>query len=197
MAHCHGSHSHLDSSLALNLDYWQGNINKLKAEVARSNEIFICHLRDTYDDQLPPIWAVVEVMSLGLLSNWYANLKPFRTRKSISLLYQIDHEVLQSWLHHLTIVRNTCAHHSRLWNREFKVVPKRSRTKPPILETQLRTDSRKLYNTLVILLYLLDVISPNHHWRTRIKELLSENIIWLPKMDFPPNWEELAIWQEK
>ncbi|WP_349293799.1 Abi family protein [Marinobacter sp. M3C] len=31
--------------------------------------------------------------------------------------------LLQSWLHTLTIVRNICAHHARLWNRELGIKP--------------------------------------------------------------------------
>jgi abortive infection bacteriophage resistance protein len=28
---------------------------------------------------------------------------------------------LASWLHTLTFIRNCCAHHSRLWNRELSI----------------------------------------------------------------------------
>ncbi|MCX5962425.1 MAG: hypothetical protein NT070_04555 [Cyanobacteria bacterium] len=31
----------------------------LKTEVSRSKEGFICHLQNTYDEDLPPIWAMV------------------------------------------------------------------------------------------------------------------------------------------
>ncbi|WGT25886.1 Abi family protein [Pseudomonas marginalis] len=30
---------------------------------------------------------------------------------------------MQSWLHTLTTIRNMCAHHSRLWNRELGIRP--------------------------------------------------------------------------
>ena len=35
-----------------------------------------------------------------------------------------QHEYLRSWLESLTIVRNYCAHHARLWNAHFAVRPK-------------------------------------------------------------------------
>nr|WP_245153128.1 Abi family protein [Xanthomonas oryzae] len=31
--------------------------------------------------------------------------------------------MLKSWLHALTSIRNICAHHSRLWNRELGIRP--------------------------------------------------------------------------
>ncbi|MCX5963758.1 MAG: hypothetical protein NT070_11650 [Cyanobacteria bacterium] len=37
--------------------------------------------------------------------------------------YGLDEKILTSLLHHLTIVRNFCAHHARRWNREFTVIP--------------------------------------------------------------------------
>ncbi len=54
---------------------------------------------------------------------------------------------------------------------------------------------RKLYNTLVMLAYLMDIVCPDHHWRSRLKELLSEHHIDVSMMGFPENWEELPIWQ--
>lgn len=119
LAHEHGPHAHLDPALALNAPRWRTNLDRLSEEVSRSDETFIRHLTRTYREELPPVWAVCEVMSLGLLSRWYNNLKPMATRRAISSVYLTDQRVLESWLHHLTFIRNLCAHHSRLWNREF------------------------------------------------------------------------------
>lgn len=79
LAHRHGPHAHLDAALAFNARHWQNNLDKLTDEVDRSDEVFIKHLKATYSEVLPPIWAVCEVMSLGLLSRWYSNLKPMHT----------------------------------------------------------------------------------------------------------------------
>lgn len=56
--------------------------------------------------------------------------------------------------------------------------------------------SRKLYNTLVILLYFMDTISPNQHWRMRLKDLIAEHDVLVRAMDFPANWQSLPIWQD-
>lgn len=196
LAHRHGTHAHLDSSLAWHRRHWQSNLDKLTDEVKRSDETFIRHLRATYSEPLPPVWAVCEVMSLGLLSRWYNSLKPMPTRRAIALVYGVDQGVLQSWLHHLSLVRNVCAYHSRLWNREFSITPKDPRSKPAHLSGEFIAGSRKLYNTLVILLHFMDTIAPHHHWRSRLKDLIANHATPVGAMDFPPEWQHRAIWQE-
>lgn len=196
LAHLHDPHAHLKPAL-FDRKHWQANLDSMSREVNRSNEVFIKHLLTTYVEPLPPVWAVCEVMSLGLLSRWYDSLQPKATRRAISKAFGLDDDVLQSWLQHLTHMRNTCAHHSRLWNREFTVIPQAPRSKPAALAGQFVVGSRRLYNTLLILLYLLDVIAPKHSWRQRFKALLAEFAPDVAAMGFPAGWETLTIWQEK
>ena len=195
MAHHHGPHSHLDSSLAYKLQYWQKNLNKLTEEVNRSDEVFIQHIRATYSEPLPPVWAACEVMSLGLLSRWYDALKPMKTRSAIAAVYGIDQKSLQSWLHHLSYVRNICAHHSRLWNRKFSIIPDAPKSKPASLVQEF-ISSRKIYNTCLIILHHLDQIAPGHHWRARFKTLVANHNINTCMMDFPQDWQQRSIWQD-
>jgi len=197
LAHKHGPHAHLDQSIARRADYWQHNCDSLSQEVSRSDETFIKHLCSKYLEDLPPVWAACEVMSLGLLSRWYTNLKPMPTRRAISNMYKLDEGVLASWLHHLTYIRNVCAHHSRLWNREFTVTAVNPKSKPAGLHTEFRHGSRKIYNTFIILLHFMDIIAPNHSWRSRVKELLRNHAIPVAQMDFPSGWERRTPWQDR
>lgn len=196
LAHRHGPHAHLDVALAFHAGHWQTNLDKLQGEVTRSDEAFIKHLRTHYAEALPPVWAVCEVMSLGLLSRWFNNLKPMPTRRAIASVYGVDERVLESWLRHLSLVRNTCAHHSRLWNREFTITPLLPRNKPAGLAAQLQAGSRRLYNALVILLHCMDIIAPQHRWRSRLKTLIAQHGVTVSAMGFPAGWELLPIWQE-
>lgn len=56
--------------------------------------------------------------------------------------------------------------------------------------------SRKLYNTLLIIVHMLDFIAPNHHWRQRLKALIGHHHIAVHPMDFPTDWTQRTIWQE-
>lgn len=195
VGYLHGSHAHLDCQL-FNPHYWQRNINDLTKEVNRSDETFIKHLKNTYSEPLPPVWAACEVMSLGLLSRWYSSLKPQQTRSTIAHSYNLNEVVLESWLRHLSLVRNNCAHHSRLWNREFTIIPVLPKDPKIRKLIQLIPNSRKLYNTLAIIIFFMDKIAPSHCWRSRFKELIAKYSIPVNAMGFPQNWQHQVIWQE-
>lgn len=62
MSKSYGSHAYLDPNLAINSEHWKRNINDLKKEVERSQEIFIKHYQSKYDDPiLPPIGQSVKL----------------------------------------------------------------------------------------------------------------------------------------
>ncbi|WPF87390.1 Abi family protein [Cyanobacterium aponinum AL20118] len=186
MAHNHGSHSYLDSTLARKESYWVSNLQSLENEVKRSKEVFIEHYKNKYTQpDLPPIWAVSEVMSLGLFSRWFTNLKPMATRKKIANQYNLDHEILASFLRHLTEVRNICAHHSRLWNRKFTVTLTIPKNPTYLAEKMNQNEKRRVYTTLVMLNYLLNFVSPNNSWQKQLIELIEEHKINRNLMGFP------------
>lgn len=200
LAHRYGSHAHLNPDLfkkpSRNWNYIEQR-QKLEAETRKSREIFLQHHYQKYDEPLPPLWAVVEIMTLGQLSKWYDNLRHSADRNAVARRYDMDEINLGSFLHHLSIVRNFCAHHSRLWNREFTFKFRLPGDRPPVLVTSLnREDSRRLYNTLTVLAWLLDGISPQHHWKQRLRKLLRQHDIDLQRMGFPTGWEQMAIWQK-
>ena len=197
MANNHGAHSHLSKELADNEKRYLKNLESMKKEVDRANEVFISHSKNTYEEQLPAIWVVSEVISLGVLSKLYSNLRPMPTRRAIAKAWGLDQKTLGSWLHHLTHVRNICAHHSRLWNREFINIPMLPKNKPLALVGEFVQGSRKLYNTLVIVLHCMDIIAPKHKLKQKLKILLDNPNIHLAAMDFPGDWQSRALWQKK
>ena len=191
MAHRYGPHCHLNRELFSKKWNYERHFKSAQKEVSRSKESFILHLKDKYDEDLPPIWAMVEVMTFGQLSNWYGNTRYRQDRNAVARGYGLDEKILTSLLHHLTIVRNTCAHHARLWNREFPVIPVLPKQGVPALS---QANKRKIYNTLVLMLYLMDQISPRNHWKTRLLELLSHHKPNTDAMGFPKNWEADPLW---
>lgn len=197
LAHRYGPHPHLRPDIhRQDGDAYRFNKERLAEEVRRSNETFIRHLLDKYDEDLPCIWAAVEVMSLGQISRWYAGLKARRDRKMIADEYGMDEQVLRSFLHHLTTVRNLCAHHARLWNREFTFTPRLPKRPAHLARSLNAAAPRRMYNTLTMMSYLLDIICPGHHFRQRLLELMEKHHIAPGAMGFPDGWRELPIWKE-
>lgn len=193
----YGAHPHLDPSLFHNNARYNSALTKLKTEIKQSGEEFIKHLTNKYQELLPPIWAVVELMSLGQLSQWYDNLLNRQDRKVIADIYDIDEKNLRTFLHHLTTIRNHCAHHARVWNRDYTVTLKIPNKRPVSLVSSFNHQSsseRKLYNTLVFLAYLMNLISPGHHWKMRLLDLFKKHSINQHSMGFPSDWQQKPIW---
>lgn len=201
LSHRHSmAHPHLVPAIFQNTARYQAGLTNLQKEVNKSNEDFIRHLTTKYQEALPPIWAVVELMTIGQLSKWFSNIKARQDRRAISQVYGIDEKVMTSFCEHLSLVRNMAAHHARLWNRDI--------TKQMRIPTHGHVDLlnsiwvlpsndrrlRKLYNTLTMTLYLMNVIAPGHQWKTRLKNLITTHAIDTAKMGFPPDWETRPLW---
>lgn len=201
LSHRHGTaHPHLNPGLFHNAGRYQSALGKLRSEVGKSNEDFIRHLTAKYQEKLPPIWAVVELMTLGQLSKWFSNIRARQDRKAISQVYGLDDKTMTSFCEHLSLVRNMSAHHARLWNRE---ITKKMRLPTHATEHLLNSvwvlpeqdkRSRRLYNTLTMTLYLMNIIAPDHHWKVRVKELIAAHAIDTGKMGFPADWLSRPLW---
>jgi abortive infection bacteriophage resistance protein len=194
----HGSHAHLDSTLfKARSQHWNhpDAVAGLIRAVEQSREIFIQHLRSTYDELLPPIWAVVEVMSLGQISRWLDNLRHAADRNAIAEGYDLDESLLASALHHLTVVRNICAHHGRLWDRSIAIKSQLPRKNPSALVASLsHDDAGHTYNTLTILGWLLDRISPGQTWIGRLARRVDCHPPAREILGFPADYRSRPVW---
>ena len=97
-------------------------LNDIDVEISRNAKVpFVKHHIDKYERRFP-LWVIIELFSLGALSRFYSDLLTL-DKKALAKelgLYYID---VVSWLHCLTILRNTCAHYSRLYYRIFPMLP--------------------------------------------------------------------------
>lgn len=91
-------------------------LDKLDAEFDRSDEVCAKHFRAVYD--APPLWSLVEVVSFGALVRMY-RICSKADQNAVSSLYGFRGDVLASYLQHLVVVRNLCAHHCRIYDRRF------------------------------------------------------------------------------
>jgi len=195
----HGSHAYMEPARFRNATQHAKCMAKLRDELARSNETFVGHYFQTYDmPELPPVWAVCEVLTFGQLSIWFQNLADGGDRAEIARMYALDEQVIKSFAHHLAYVRNVCAHHSRLWNRELTIgmkLPNNPATLAPLFNRQ---QPKRLYNTLVLLAYMLDIISPASRWREQLLALLGKHPkVELAAMGFPGDWRQSPIWERQ
>lgn len=174
------------------------HLRQLDEEVDRSGEVFIEHFFDKYDEeQTPPVWMSFEVVSLGLLSKFYQNLRFNQSKKEIARHFGLpEPRVFQSWIRSITYVRNICAHHSRLWNRILTNRPSIIRKPSRLWISDKSPNNEKLYYFLCCLWYLLREINPETSFVEKLKSLFEK----YPKvsksaMGFPAKWESEAFWK--
>jgi len=197
MAMTHGPHGYLDTTHHKSAANHAKGLRELVKEIRRSNDTFVNHYERKYSDpDLPPIWMAAEIISFGQLSMWFENLKLRQDRQTIAKPFLLDEKALGSFVHHMSYIRNICAHHGRLWNKRFTVtmaVPKF----PAKLPVAMRdADDRQLHNTLVMLDFLLSIIAPDTEWRERIVALIEGCPLADPaSMGFPEAWQGRPAWR--
>jgi len=198
LSHHYGAYGFLEYAKGLIKDrkLFEKNKKELLEHVDRSNEIFITHYKKKYDEnRFPPAWMCCEIMSLGLLSRFYSNLRAYKVRQEIARAYHFDDEFLEGFFEHITYVRNLCAHHARVWNQTMKKLMPLPKNKPQGLKNNINDNARhKIYNTIVVIVYLLDIICENSEWKMRFINLMKTYRIDPAKIGALENWQELPIW---
>jgi abortive infection bacteriophage resistance protein len=175
---------------------------KLHDEMERSREDFIQHHRATLFMPWPPAWVIVEIASFGNVSNLLGQLRQSAIRQAVADPFGMDEQTFCSLMHHLTVLRNSAAHHSRLWNRRFVIRFKLPKKKPAHLFANFFVDpampkkETKIHNTLILLVHLTTCIEPATDWPERLIRLLRSLDPQLsPEMGFPADWQTRPIWQ--
>lgn len=197
----HGSHAHMLSDLFKCPWQHARDLARIAGELERSSETFVVHYRSRYTEPfMPPVWAIVETMSLGTLSRWFENTRDTDVKKEVMKGLGLPTiEVLENVLHALTPVRNVCAHHGRLWNRRLAMslpVIKRMRDRlvPPDAPYH---QAHHLFNYLVVMEALMCAINPRSSWAGRLIALLETvGTAEHRAMGFPDDWKQRKPWVE-
>jgi abortive infection bacteriophage resistance protein len=171
-------------------------LNKLRTETGRSTDAFVDHFQSRYSDYPAlPIWMCTEVVSIGALSLLYKGMQN-KDKAAVAATFGMHPKRLQDWLHVLSYVRNVCAHHSRLWNRELAIKP-RSMPEPEWNAPLLPSNSR-LFCVLLMLTILLNKSGGSLAWRGQCTGLLRRLATaprWRAAMGLPSQWEEHPLWK--
>lgn len=194
----HGPFWFMNETLADKPLLFRENLERLRTEVQRSYEDFIKEHYITYDEpDMPPAWKTLEVASFGTLSKLFKNMADPEVKKNVSSDFKIPaYKFLRSWMKSLTLVRNNCAHHTRLWNKRFPIYPKLPQRMPLPWITLPPRAVNSFYPHLCCLAYWLNAIEPNNIFSIELKSLLANNPIVDPRaMGFPDEWQDEPLWK--
>ena len=141
------------------------------------------------------LWHIIQRLPLGVLTRIYDNIRSNQIRKKIAQEFSLGVPVFNSWMTIITVARNNCGHHARVWNRTFalRVLTQRRMACPWIA---IPVNQKKAYFSLCIIKYFLDIISPNNDMKAKIDALFSAYpSIDTSAMGFPREWESEPLWQ--
>jgi abortive infection bacteriophage resistance protein len=171
----------------------------------RSKEDFAEHFRAKYAGaaQHPAVWVSSETWDWGVLSHGFDGLAPPDKHAIARIFSNMNGQDLASWLRHLNDIRNVCAHHSRLWNRNTANPPRLPNRGSCALLDHLHAHSkstRRLYAGVAICAYMMRALYPRTQWHTRFRDfVLSEapksQLIDSRVAGFPARWHQEALWQ--
>ena len=157
---------------------WLGKHAQL---IGRSKEEFVRHNKKKYGLPLA-IWVACEVWDFGTLSTLYAGMRETE-QDVISRRYGVGSgRVFATWLRSLNYLRNVCAHHSRLWNRNIVDQPKLPSAKDLHWVQAFETDNHarsRPFMLVRISKHLLETIHPGSTWSVRMRQ----HLLKFPKLD--------------
>ncbi len=119
-------------------------------QLARSRyDQTIKHHLEHYSDF--PVWVVAEVWDFGALTSLYSGLKKADRQFIATTIYGLkSDDILKKYLEGFRIIRNTAAHHGRLWN---KTIPLKMSDK--VLKKAPYTDWGNLPNNKPFVIFVL------------------------------------------
>lgn len=183
----YGVLGYLDSDKFTNPDYHKSFLNDIEEEIHRNSRApFVRNFRENYEGGQLPIYALVEVFSLGTLSKFYKNMKN-ADKKIVAKSFGVGYTYLESWLESIAYVRNICAHYGRLYNAKL--------SKTPILYKEYSKAGIRNNRICGVLLCLKHLLMNDRHWNLLVEriELLFEKYesVEIKNMGFSDNWKEL------
>lgn len=167
-------------------------LTKHSNEIAKSREDFIKWHEGKYEGL--PFWVAIEVWDFGLMSKYYAMLKDGHRNGILSRLGIApgNGAIFQNWLSAMNVLRNRCAHHSRIWNKvnEPKLMPLPNH--PYFERLHMNDDAyERMYGMIAVLWLLVKEIGPGSTWIRHVADLIDAKPLLpgcnLTAMGFPDN----------
>ena len=88
-------------------------------------------------------------------------------RKEITRKYGLESKVFVAWLHNLTLLRNFCSHHRRIWNHGFAAIVRHQRKIS--FRKEWNPKSTRIYNSLLAIDHLLGKLPFPQDWHGRLE----------------------------
>lgn len=172
---------------------WISTVNKRIQRAGSRNEA-IKHYKTDYAGKYP-FWVLAEVLDFADISRLFEGL-PATDQRTVAEDLHISFDLgdlsknqqrkakrqspLVRWMEQLTIVRNFCAHHARLWNKSFTPAPTeafRTRAEFAMLP---EGQSEQMFGALVVMAAIVRSTSPGTSWPDKVTNLIQNDFLTNP-----------------
>lgn len=165
-------------------------------QLRTSREDFVAHHHAKYGGTLP-VWAGVELLDFGCLTYLFG-FSPRPVQDAVAAACGLTAPQVETWLKALNILRNTCAHHGRLFNKVHTIKPKMPRAgQHPDLDAAT-TAWNRTFGHLTLVQYLLNRLELGH---TRIlpaavRSFPTITTVPISHLGAPHDWQDRSrLWR--
>ena len=159
----HGPTGYLDETFFTNKAKHKEIIDKAEQQKAQRlpHEAYLKHfVKDLHQDV--PLWAYVDLLTISDISFLYSiSEQPIKdaVARAFGLTMNKGAAILGSYMHSMTIIRNLCAHGSRIYNRLFEQKPSLNKKEKALLRKNSNgeLDNAHFYGFLLIMRRILPV----------------------------------------
>ena len=187
-AHTYGALGYLEATHYIDSHNHDRFMQSIETAIANNkNTPVVKHHVKTYDSKFP-IWVIVDFFSIGNLSYFYSDLLIKDKKQFARHLFNAPYPFLDSWMKCITVLRNRCAHYSRLYYTRFTDIPKM----PPSIDYIC---TKRIFDQILMLKFLY---TNKHKWVTSfvipLESLINEyrSSIYFKHIGFPGNWRTLV-----
>jgi abortive infection bacteriophage resistance protein len=179
---------------------WSDHYEKLRSNAL--SEDFVRHNVHKYGGQLP-VWIAIEFLDFGAIARLFKLLKADDQNAIARDLGIRNGNLLARILPVLNYVRNSAAHHARLWNRTLTLkVPKFPEAVVPATLAHVATlrSRDKIYTPLAVAAHMTDALDPRSNWPSRLRTVVKKfpqlpGVAMEADMGFPAGWQEMTLWK--
>ena len=154
----------------------------------------------------------VHTMELGMIVNILFRSAPSDIKKAVASDLGLDQSVSINWLQCIRSLRNSCAHHARVWNKNWLDISVKAPNEKEwyykyasnldkwLNQKKRITASFELNRTasfLIICRVLMKKIAPQSKWHQRVEDLILNEFkgkIHFKSMGIPENWQKHPLW---
>lgn len=194
----YGPVGYLDSSNFTDLKIYDNIIQKADAlkKLRLPHEAYLKHFVNELHEDIP-LWAYADLLTISDISFLY-KISDVTLKTSVANVLGLNKngaELLERFMKHLTIIRNLCAHGSRLYNRLFEQRPSLNRQDKALLRRNKdgSLDNSHLYGYIFIMRRLLNKEDFSNMYYELVALSDKYNFVNMKYYGFREDWKDVLV----